>query len=171
MFFVALTGLLNLSQAQDNSQFTSPSARAACKFADAKTIAVNYSSPRMHGRKIYGGLVPYGEIWRVGANEATAFVTNANLTVGGKDVPAGSYTLFSVPGPSNWMLVISKKKGEWGIPYPGSGGDLTRIGMKVETLPSAIENFTIGFDQTGMACTMRFDWEKTRASIQIVEKK
>src|SRR3979411_3073401 len=69
----------------------SPPASATCKFADGKSIKVDYSSPRAKGRKIYGGLVPYGEVWRTGANDATTFVTDANLTVGGKDVPAGSY--------------------------------------------------------------------------------
>src|SRR5256885_8045677 len=83
---------------QDKSKRPSPPARAQCKFADGKTINVDYSSPRIQDpkthqpRKIFGGLVPYGEVWRAGANEATTFVTDANLSVGGKDVPAGSYT-------------------------------------------------------------------------------
>ena len=72
----------------------SPPAKATCTFADGKTITVDYSSPRMRGRKIFGGLVPYGQEWRAGANEATTFVPNVNVTVGGKDVPAGKYTIF-----------------------------------------------------------------------------
>jgi len=100
-------------------QLPSPPAKAACKFQDGKTIEVNYSSPRMRGRKIFGDLVPFGEEWRVGADEATAFVTTADLIVGGKNVPAGRYTLFALPARAKWMLIISKKIGEWGIPYPG----------------------------------------------------
>jgi hypothetical protein len=103
----------------------SPSASASCSFSDGKAIKTDYSSPRAKGRKIYGGLVPYGEVWRLGANDATTLVTTANLTAGGKDIPAGSYTLFAVPGQDKWTLVISKKTGEWGIPYP-EGEDLAR---------------------------------------------
>src|ERR1035437_1672427 len=73
------------------SQMPSPPAKAACKFSDAKTITINYSSPRMRGRQIFGGLVPYGEVWRAGANQATTFVIDTAVTLGGKTVPAGSY--------------------------------------------------------------------------------
>lgn len=156
---------------QDKSKRPSPPATAGCKFADGKTVTVDYSSPRMKGRKIYGGLVPYGEVWRAGANEATTFVTNTDLTVGGKDVPAGSYTIFAVPNPDKWTLIISKKTGEWGTPYPGEADDLARVEMKPAKLPSPVENFTIAFDQAGSTCTMRLDWETTRASLEISRKK
>ena len=95
--------------AQDNGKRPSPAANAQCKFSDGKTVTVNYSSPRAKGRKIFGGLVPYGEVWRTGANEATTFVTDANLSVGGKDVPAGSYTIFTVPNQDKWTLIVNKK--------------------------------------------------------------
>jgi hypothetical protein len=160
-----------LACAQDASKRPSPAAQAQCKFSDGKTVKSDYSSPRMKGRKIFGGLVPYGEVWRAGANEATTLVTDTNLTIGGKDVPAGSYTLFTVPNADKWVLVISKKTGEWGVPYPGEGDDLARADMRVSSLSSPMENFTIGFDQTGSACAMHLDWEKTRASVDISEKK
>lgn len=157
----------NLSEAQ----VLSPPARAACKFADGKTISVNYSSPRIRGRKIFGDLVPFGEVWRAGADDATAFVTNADVLVGGKTIPAGKYTLFTLPSPTKWTLIVSKQTGEWGIPYPGEKFDFARVEMKVSKLASPLENFTISFDQTGATCTMRLDWETTRASIDISEKK
>ena len=169
-FLVLLAGIL-VCAIPSQSQVASPPARAACKFSDGKTIRVNYSSPRMRGRKIFGGLVPYGEEWRAGANEATSFVTNADLIAGGKSVPTGSYTLFALPTPSQWTLIISKKTGEWGIPYPGAQYDLARVTMKVTKLPTPLENFTISFDETGANCTMHLDWETTRASIDFVEKK
>ena len=156
---------------QEKSKRPSPPAKADCGFADGKTITVDYSSPRMKGRKIYGGLVPYGEVWRTGANEATTFVTNTDLTVGGKNVPAGNYTIFSIPNQGKWTLIISKKTGEWGIPYPGESFDFARTDMKVEKLSSPVENFTISFDQAGTTCTMRLDWETTRASVGISEKR
>ena len=170
--FLSVAMLATPSFAQkDKSKRPSPPAKAECKFADGKTITVDYSSPRMKGRKIYGGLVPYGQPWRVGANEATTFVTDTNLTVGGKDIPAGSYTIFTIPNEDKWTLIISKKSGEWGIPYPGQADDLARVDMKVSKLPSPVEDFTIGFDQAGSSCTMRLDWETTRASVEISEKK
>jgi Protein of unknown function (DUF2911) len=149
----------------------SPAAKADCSFADGKTIHVDYSSPRMRGRKIFGGLVPYGEVWRAGANEATTFVTTSALSVGGKDVPAGSYTLFAIPTPDAWTLIVSKKTGEWGEPYPGESEDFARVAMKASKLSAPVENFTIAFDREGDACTLRLDWETTRASVQISEKK
>ena len=167
---IALLATSALAQ-QDKSKRPSPPANASCKFADGKTITVDYSSPRMKGRKIFGELVPYGKVWRAGANEATTFVTNTDLTVGGKTVPAGSYTIFTIPDTDKWTLIISKKTGEWGDPYPGAADDFARVDMKVSKLPSPIENFTIGFDQSGSACTVHLDWETTRASIEIAEKK
>jgi hypothetical protein len=160
-----------LACAQDASKRPSPAAQAQCKFSDGKTVKSDYSSPRMKGRKIFGGLVPYGEVWRAGANDATTLVTDTNLNIGGKDIPAGSYTLFAIPNADKWVLIISKKTGEWGIPYPGEGEDFARVDMRVSPLPSPSENFTIGFDQTGSTCAMHLDWEKTRASVDISEKK
>jgi hypothetical protein len=160
-----------LACAQDASKRPSPAAQAQCKFSDGKTVKSDYSSPRTKGRKIFGGLVPYGEVWRAGANEATTLVTDTNLNVGGKDVPAGSYTIFTIPNADKWVLIISKKTGEWGSPYPGEGDDFTRVDMKVSALSSPMENFTIGFDQTGSTCAMHLDWDKTRATVDISEKK
>src|SRR5579872_474196 len=94
---LTIFALCLISSAQDKSKRPSPPAQAQCKFSDGKTITVDYSSPRAKGRKIYGGLVPYGKVDRTGANEATTFVTDANLKVGGKDAPAGSYTIFTIP--------------------------------------------------------------------------
>ena len=157
--------------AQDKSERASPPATASCGLPDGKTVTVDYSSPRMKDRKIYGALVPYGEVWRAGANEATTFVTKANLTVEGTDVPAGSYTIFAIPTADKWTLIISKKTGEWGTNYPGPGEDLARIEMKVSKLPAPVENFTITFEKGGAGCVMRLDWETTRASVAIAEKK
>jgi hypothetical protein len=124
----------------------------------------------MKGRRIYGDLVPFGKVWRAGANEATTFVTSSDLLVGGKTVPAGSYTIFTVPAIDRWTLIINKKTGEWGIPYKYEGDELGRVEMKVSTLPAPIENFTIGYDKSGSGCTLRMDWETTRASVEITAK-
>jgi hypothetical protein len=168
--FLSLALCVACSAQQDKAKRPSPPAKAECKLPGGKTVAIDYSSPRANGRKIYGELVPYGKVWRAGANEATTFVTDTNLTVGGTSVPAGTYTIFTVPNADKWQLVISKKTGEWGTAYPGPGEDLARIDMKVSKLPSPLENFTIAFDQSGSACTLRMDWETTRASVDLAPK-
>src|SRR5438128_1562170 len=124
---LTLIAALCATAQQDKGQRPSPPAKAQCKLPDGKTITVDYSSPRAKGRKIFGELVPYGQVWRTGANEATTFVTTANLSAGGKDVPAGSYTIFTVPNADNWSLIINKHTGEWGIPYKYESEELARV--------------------------------------------
>lgn len=176
LFSLAVLTSAQMHPSQDKSKRPSPPANAQCKFSDGKTVKVDYSSPRVNDpkthqpRKIYGGLVPYGQIWRTGANESTTFVTDANLSVGGKEVPAGSYTIFTVPEQDKWTLVVSKKTGEWGTEYPGEKEDLVRAPMNVSKTSSTVEDFTISFDQKGSSCTMNLDWENTRASVDIAEK-
>jgi Protein of unknown function (DUF2911) len=169
---VLVLALCVLSSAQqDKSKRPSPPAQAQCKFSDGKTITVDYSSPRMKGRKIFGGLVPYGEVWRTGANDATTFVTTANVSIEGKDVPAGSYTIFTVPEQDKWTLIVNKQTGEWGVPYKYEANELARVPMQASKTSSPVENFTISFNQSGSACTLQMSWENTQASVQVSEKK
>lgn len=170
---IALLGalIIALSAFSFAQQKASPPAHAQCKFSDSKTVTVDYSSPRMKGRQIYGGLVPYGQVWRTGANEATTFVTTADTTVGGKDVPAGNYTIFTVPNKDKWTLIINKKTGEWGIPYKYDADELARVDMEVSKTSGPVENFTISFHEMGNGCHMYLDWENTRATVLINEKK
>jgi hypothetical protein len=155
---------------QDKAKRPSPPATATFDLGGGKSVTIDYSSPRAKGRKIYGGLVPFGQVWRTGANEATTFVTNADLVVGGTAVPAGSYTLFTVPDKDKWTLILSKKTGEWGTQYPGATNDLARIDMKASALPTAVENLTIAFEKAGMGATLNIDWETTRASVAIAKQ-
>ncbi|MBV8515198.1 MAG: DUF2911 domain-containing protein [Acidobacteria bacterium] len=156
--------------AQDKASRPSPAANAECQLSGGKSVKITYSSPRMKGRKIFGALVPYGQVWRAGANESTTFVTDTDLNVGGTNVPAGSYTIFAVPNADKWQLVISKKTGEWGTAYPGPSNDLARIDMKVSPLSSPMENFNISFDPAGSACTLSMTWETTKASVDVSAK-
>ena len=159
------------SAQQDKSTRPSPPEQAQCKFSDGKTITVDYSSPRMKGRKIFGGLVPYGEIWRTGANEATTFVTEGDVFAAkGTKIPAGHYTIFTVPEADKWTLIINKHTGEWGIPYKYESEELARVPMTVSKLSSPEEDFSISFDHTGSSCTMHIRWENTQASIEFTQK-
>ncbi len=174
---LAAPRLLDRGPQRDKSQRPSPPAHTECKFAGGVTVTVDYSSPRMRGRKIFGDLVPYGQVWRAGANEATTFVVSGRVHVGaaegGIDVPAGSYTLFVIPNNGKpWTLIVSKKTGEWGIPYPGEQYDFGRTEMGEKALPSPVENFTIGFTHDGDdTFVLHMDWETTSANVKIVEKK
>jgi hypothetical protein len=135
----------------------------------ATTITIHYNSPAMRGRVIMGGLVPYGQVWRTGANPATSFVTTGNLKIGSLSVPAGKYTLFTLPGAPGtpWKLIISKKTGEWGIPYP-EGDDLGRTEMHLAKLPSAQESMSITFEHTEKRSTyLHVKWETTDVSVKI----
>ncbi len=109
---IAVLSTSPLAAQKDKPQRPSPPAEASCKLPDGKTVTVEYSSPRTKGRKIFGDLVPFGKVWRAGANEATSFVTNTGIALGGQTIPAGSYTLFVIPNPDKWTLIISKKTGE-----------------------------------------------------------
>lgn len=152
----------------------SPAAHASCKFPDGKTISVDYSSPRVRGRKIFGGLVPYGEVWILGANEATWLDTTAALTANGTELPAGSYSLFAIPNPTSWTLIVNKTSreaiGEMAY-YPGKDSDLARLPLAISKLPRQQEDFTISFVPSGSSCAMNFDWDLTRASITLSEKR
>jgi hypothetical protein len=170
ILFLFSVSLISSAQ-QDKSQRPSPPAQAQCKFSDGKTITVDYSSPRAKGRKIFGGLVPYGEVWRTGANDATTLVTNATLTAEGKDVPAGSYTIFTIPAQDKWTLIVNKHTGEWGIPYKYQSEELARVPMQASSTSSPVENFTIAFNQGGSNCTLQISWENTQASVTFAEKK
>jgi hypothetical protein len=151
---------------QDKSKRPSPPAKATLDLGGGQSVTVDYSSPRAKGRKVYGELVPYGKVWRTGANEATTLLATTDITIGGTAVPAGTYTVFTIPDQSKWTLIMSKKTGEWGTDYPGPSNDLARIDMKVSTLPSPVENFTISFDKGAM----NIDWDTTRASVPVSKK-
>ena len=167
---IATVASAQMQMSEDKSKRPSPPASAECKFSDGKTVKIDYSSPRAKGRKIFGGVVPYGKVWRTGANEATTFVADTNVNVGGTAVPAGSYTIFTVPKADAWTLVISKKTGEWGTDYAGEKEDLARVPMTASKTSGAVENFTIGFDQAGKKCTLHMEWENTRAKVEVSEK-
>ena len=162
----------------DKSKRPSPPGTADCKFDDGKTIHIDYSRPSMKGRQIYGGLVPYGKVWRTGANEATTFVTDTDVTINGTSVPKGSYTIFTVPAeaPGKWKLIVNKATGEWGVNkqegYAYDATELGRIDMNTEPIEVPVEQFTISLMNKGPdTCTLRLDWEKTRAYVDVKEKK
>lgn len=152
---------------QDKSKRPSPPATAQCALAGGKTVTIDYSSPRKKGRNVFPDVVPYGKVWRTGANEATTFIATGDVMVGSAHVPAGNYTLFTLPGKDKWTLIISKKTGEWGTDYPGEKEDLARVEMKAGTASTPVENFTISFEKAGNGCNLKLAWDTTTASINV----
>lgn len=129
-------------------------------------LAVHYARPTMRGRKIFGGVVPFDRVWRTGANTATLFKTSRDLEIGGAAVPAGSYTLYSIPTARGFTLIINKNTGQWGTNYDQQH-DLVRIPMRVATLKQPVEQFTIAIERRGSTGELALVWERTRASVPI----
>jgi hypothetical protein len=122
------------------------------------------------GREIFGNVVPWNTPWRTGANAATQFNTAVDLVIGGATVPAGRYTLWTLPTPTGWLLIINKETGQWGTEYHAEQ-DLVRVDAKVETLPAPVEQFVIAFAPTAAApTTITFTWDRTKVSVPVAKK-
>jgi hypothetical protein len=137
---------------------------------NGKAVTINYNSPRLKGRTIGASIVPYGEVWRTGANPATTLITPTNLKIGTLDVPAGTYTLFTLPNKDKWLFIVSKKTGEWGIPYP-EGNDLGRTPMTSKPVASSQENMSISFENTKENTTeLHVKWGTTDQYVTVSAK-
>lgn len=138
----------------------SPAATAHVR-PNGKEIKITYNSPSIRGRKIMGGLVPYGKVWRTGANPATTLITQANLKIGTLDVPAGTYTLYTLPNEDQWLLIVNRQTGQWGTVY-NENQDLGRTPMQANTLAHPQETMSISFEHTsGNSTELHIKWENT----------
>jgi hypothetical protein len=154
------------AQQEDKSKRPSPPAKAEVTLK-GKTITIDYSRPFAKGRKIVGGVVPFNQVWRTGANEATSFVTPIDLTIGDAKVPAGKYTLYSLPSENGWKLIINKQTGQWGTEYDEKQ-DLARVAMQTSKTAQPVEQFTISFDKKGDdSAALVMQWENTSASVAV----
>jgi hypothetical protein len=132
---------------------------------NGKKLTLAYSAPSIRGRKIMGGLVPYGRVWRTGADNATTFQTDAALDIGGLKVPKGTYTIYTLPGASQWQLIVNKQTGQWGTEY-NQGQDLGRVKMTLAQTPSPVEKLKIELLATSAnQGLLKLTWEKTVVSV------
>lgn len=133
------------------------------------SLWIDYGRPVARGRTIFGsgGIVPPGAVWRTGANQATHFRTDRDLTIGGAHVPAGTYTLFTLPAADgSWKLIINKQTNQWGTVYDPAQ-DLARVDLRVERLPAPVERLTIAIEPQGSAATLAISWDRTRLTAPI----
>lgn len=149
-------------------QRASPHEKTEATVHGAK-ISIEYGRPYMKGRKIFGGLVPFGQVWRTGADEATTLVTDRALLFGSVEVPAGTYTIYTIPGEQAWTLIINKQTGQWGTQY-SEAEDLARIPMKKAATAAPVEQFTIGITETKAGGTITMTWADTTASVDFTVK-
>jgi hypothetical protein len=135
---------------------------------NGKLITIDYSTPYIRGRKIMGGLVPYDKVWRTGANPATTLKTETALKIGTLSVPAGTYTIYSLPSETQWKLIINKQTGQWGTVY-NEPQDLGRTEMMKGPTPSApIDPFAIKFEHTkGKTTELHLLWENTDVYVPV----
>lgn len=130
---------------------------------DGANISIEYGRPYLKGRTIGKDVEPMeGEEWRIGADEATTLRTNRPLRFGSLAVPSGTYTLYAMPVKGQWQLIVSRKTGQWGIPYP-RGADLGRVLMTMAKPEKRVEQLTISIDDTPEGGTLRMEWGTTRA--------
>ncbi len=129
---------------------------------------VVYCRPFKKDREIFGTLVPYGEVWRTGANEATEITFAQNLSFGGKALKAGTYTLFTIPNPTEWTVILNSKLGQWGAFNYKSEFDVLRVEVPTEEADKVHEQFTITFEAADAAAlNMLLAWDKTRVRVPL----
>lgn len=167
-FLLAFFAMVSSACAQgDKSQRPSPPATATGTIGGA-TITINYSSPAAKGRKVWGGLVPYNAAWRAGANEATTFETSKDIMVEGKTLPAGKYSLFAVPGETEWQFIFNKQTGQWGIKRTGEANfdpanNALTVTAKSKAAASMSERLVYNVTSTGFV----LKWENLEVPVSI----
>jgi len=165
-FSMTVTAMLFSSVLWAQNQ-ASPPATATGKVNGA-TITINYSSPGVKGRQIWGALVPYDKVWRAGANAATIFETDKDIKVEGKELKAGKYSLYAIPGEKEWTMIFNSQTGQWGIKNDGSttedpAKDALRIMVKPQKAKAMQERLQYVIDKNGFALV----WENVSVPVSI----
>jgi tetratricopeptide (TPR) repeat protein len=168
LFFVLITCccITEVAQAQINMPAASPSATLTQQVGLGE-VKISYSRPSMKGRKIFGSLIQYGELWRTGANAATTFTFNEEVSLEGKKIPAGTYSLFSIPGQTEWTVILNKNTRASTADYK-QADDVARFTVKSAKTASTYETFTIDIsDITTNTALINIKWENTKVSLKL----
>jgi len=166
--FVAATGMAALAQEQPlKIPSLSPTEKMSQEFSTS-SIDITYSRPSMRGRVIFGDIIPYGKAWRTGANAPTKIKFGEDITIGGQDVKAGDYALYTIPGKDEWEIIINKGTGNWGPDGFNAGDDVARFKIKPTQVDKFFQTFTIDIASiTFNSCKLEMMWEKTKLIIPI----
>lgn len=132
-------------------------------------LSVFYCAPSKKGRDVFGTLVPYGEVWRTGANEATTFTSNKDLLIDGETLPAGTYTLWTIPNEKEWTVIWNKKQYGWGVDFDSQAlrepeYDALQVKVPVQNLDTPVEQFSISFEEDGPLALL-LAWDKTKIAV------
>ncbi|WP_406843800.1 DUF2911 domain-containing protein [Flavobacterium soyae] len=133
-------------------------------------IKVIYARPSVKGRTIFGDLIKYGEVWRVGANENTEIKFYKPVTIGGKTIPAGTYSLFAIPEKDKWTIIINKEIDLWGAYAYDESKDVVRVSVPVKPVSELIEALSIAFTTQGSVANLVIGWDKTTVELPITVK-
>lgn len=153
----------NVQSQDDKSKRPSPPARVS-QVVGTATITINYSQPAVKGRKIWGELVPYGQVWRTGANEATVFEVNKDVKIQGQQLKAGKYGLFTIPGKEEWVIIFNKTWNQWGAFNYKEADDVLRVKAKPGKSEKFTERMTFTIDKNGMVYLW---WENLKLGFRI----
>ena len=170
MLIFTLLGLFITSVSwgqMDKSKRPSPPATATGKIKRAM-ITIEYSSPSVKGRKVWGELVPYDKVWRAGANEATIFTTSRDIMVEGKRLAAGKYSLYAIPRKDHWTFIFNSQTGQWGIKQNGEttedpGKDVVRVDVQAMKSPHFAERLSYDVNKKGFS----LNWENLKVPVSI----
>jgi hypothetical protein len=165
---ICLSGLFKFLQYQTKK--SSPEETIEYNKKDKK-ISVSYCRPYVKNRVIFDSLVPYGKVWRTGANEPTTFTTATEIKIGDKTLGSGTYTLWTIPNKDSWNVILNSKKYGWGVTFDGVASrepqfDVLSIQVPTEKLQQLVEQFTISFEDSS-ELKMILSWEKTRVAVPI----
>jgi hypothetical protein len=143
----------------------SPLAMTTARYKDAY-IKITYSQPHKRGRQVFGGLVPYGTVWRLGANEATEITTTRDIQVNGKVLKAGTYSLFAIPEQAKWTIIINAEVGLWGSYNYNNKLDIMRFDVPVQVVNEPVyEPLTLKIDQSNESANLLILWDRVRVAI------
>lgn len=153
------------------SKSLSPNDTVEFKLNDLK-LEVFYNRPSKRDRLIFGGLVPYNQVWRTGANEATTFETNKTLKIGNDSLPKGKYTLWTVPNDTLWHVMFNSKQYPWGVdetmsPMRDPNFDVLNLEVPVEKLNNTVEQFTISFDNSTDNLALTMAWDDVKIAVPL----
>lgn len=152
-------------QAQDGKKADRPSPpKQAMASVNGSDITIDYSSPAVKGREIWGDLVPYGKVWRTGANEATTFTTEKAVTIAGNKVPAGKYALFTIPGEDEWVVILNSVWDQWGAYNYDETEDLIRFTVKPEKMKETQERLEFSISDKGQVA---MKWANAKISFTV----